>query len=365
VVEEGEFAKHGKVTAEDGRIVFEPAGRGTAIAWTGDFPTADYELVWEAVRLSGRGDFSGLVFPVGANACNLIVGGYGGVVALEHLDGRWGKDNLTTTPKAFENGRWYRIRLRVIEHRIQVWVDDDKLIDLATRGHKLSLHPWYQPLKPFGLWLWNTRAAFRNIRLRRLKSFIQSEEGPWEVYLKWPFDAAEARRRQEETAKALGVPVEQEIDLGDGVKMTLVLIPAGEFLMGSPPTTSPEKLQKLYGGDIESYQMEFPQHRVRISKPFLLGKREVNQALWRAVMGDNPSEAKATLQHPAERVSWQDCQVFLRKLSEKTGRPFRLPTEAEWEYACRAGSASDYCFGNDTTLLGHYSSATRRTWIIG
>lgn len=124
------------------------------------------------------------------------------------------------------------------------------------------------------------------------------------------------------------------LDLGSGVKLELVLIPAGEFLMGSP--------------DLEADRLsqEGPQHRVKISKPFYMGKYEVTQAQWQAVMGSNPSSFKGDSNLPVESVSWEDCQEFCRKLSQKTGQPIRLPTEAEWEYACRAGTTTPFSFGN-------------------
>ena len=176
----------------------------------------------------------------------------------------------------------------------------------------------------------------------------------WRVYGEWPFDAAEAKRRQEEAARVLGVTVERDLDLGNGVKMTLVLIPAGEFLMGSPSTTSPEQLQRAYGGRLEWSQREFPQHRVTISRPFWLGKTEVTQTQWEAVMGNNPSKFKGTPQNPVEQVSWQDCQAFMQKLSAKFWKTFRLPTEAEWEYACRAGTATQlYCGDSQAALKQH------------
>jgi len=175
-------------------------------------------------------------------------------------------------------------------------------------------------------------------------------------YTTWPFDAKEARRRQKATAEVLGVEVEEEIDLGNGVKITLVLIPAGEFMMGSPPTTSPEQLEKTFGKDSwTDYTREFPQHRVKISKPFWLGKTEVTQAQWEAVMGDNPSKFKPRPQNPVEMVSWNHCQGFLQKLSATFKRPFRLPTEAEWEYACRAGAPTEFYFADGQAALAQHA----------
>ncbi len=120
------------------------------------------------------------------------------------------------------------------------------------------------------------------------------------------------------------------MDLGHGVKLEMVLIPAGEFLMGTPGNSGNEQ-----------------QHRVRITKPFFLGKYLVTQEQWETVMGNNPSNFKGP-QNPVERVSWDDCQQFLDKLNAKVGGgKFSLPSEAQWEYACRAGSTTEYRFGND------------------
>ena len=138
---------------------------------------------------------------------------------------------------------------------------------------------------------------------------------------------------------------ELTVDLGDGVKLEMVLIPAGEFLMGAPESDN----------DAESH--EKPQHRVRITKPFYLGKYLVTQEQWEAVMGDNPSEFKGP-KKPVEKVSWDDCQQFLGKLNAKShsgGSKFQLPSEAQWEYACRAGSETKYCFGGEESGLGDYA----------
>ena len=102
---------------------------------------------------------------------------------------------------------------------------------------------------------------------------------------------------------------------------------------------------------------EKPQHRVRITKPFYLGKYLVTQEQWEAVMGSNPSQLKGP-KNPVEKVSWEDCQQFLGKLNAKSavgGGKFQLPSEAQWEYACRAGSTTKYCFGDDESKLGEYA----------
>ncbi|MBS3735453.1 MAG: SUMF1/EgtB/PvdO family nonheme iron enzyme [Phycisphaerae bacterium] len=167
------------------------------------------------------------------------------------------------------------------------------------------------------------------------------------VYEEWPFDAEEAKRRQRETAAALGVPVEKTLDLGDGVTMKLVLIPAGRFVMGSP------------AGEEHRDDDEGPQRRVTLTEPFYMGVCEVTQAQYEQVIGETPWRgkhfAKTGTEHAASYVSWDEATAFCEKLSARTGLDVQLPTEARWEYACRAGSTTRYCYGDDAGKLGAYA----------
>ena len=129
----------------------------------------------------------------------------------------------------------------------------------------------------------------------------------------------------------------------NSVGIEMVLIPAGSFKMGRDPNFEDGS------GD------ETPQHSVKISRPFYMGKTEVTQEQWVRVMGTNPSVFKGRT-NPVENVSWEDVQTFIARLNEKEGtKAYRLPTEAEWEYAARAGGTGKYCFGDDEGELGAYA----------
>ena len=161
----------------------------------------------------------------------------------------------------------------------------------------------------------------------------------WKTWYVWWFDADEARSRQAEAARQLGLPVEKTVDLGGDVKLELVLIPAGRFKMGSP---AKEKDRS----DDEA------QHWVVLTRPFYIGKYEVTQEQWEKVMGANPSNFKGA-KNPVDNVSWNDCHEFLKKLNALSKDPgvFRLPTEAEWEWACRAGTRTRFCSGDTDEAL--------------
>jgi len=131
----------------------------------------------------------------------------------------------------------------------------------------------------------------------------------------------------------------------NSVGMEFQLIPAGEFMMGS--AESAEELAEAFPHTPPTaFEDELPQHRVRITKPFYLGVTEVTQAQYRAVVNANLSQFEGGTR-PVETVSWDEAVAFCEKLSANEGRVYRLPTEAEWEYACRAGTTTRYCFGDD------------------
>ncbi|MFZ4644775.1 MAG: formylglycine-generating enzyme family protein, partial [Gemmataceae bacterium] len=175
------------------------------------------------------------------------------------------------------------------------------------------------------------------------------------------------------------VPGNQPKVLTNSIGMKLVLIPKGKFMMDSPPDEkgSPEDARR---------------HEVTISRDYHLGMHEVTQAQYKKIMGKNPSHFQGdavaerhpetnrvvkdvdSANHPVEQVSWEDAVEFCQRLSalpeeKKAGRVYRLPTEAEWEYACRAGSQMAYSFGSDEKSLVNFgwydSNSKEKTHAVG
>jgi formylglycine-generating enzyme required for sulfatase activity len=142
------------------------------------------------------------------------------------------------------------------------------------------------------------------------------------------------------------------VDLGGGVTMVLVFIPPGTFTMGS--TGEELAAVRREWPEVKEHWVsnELPAHEVTIPGSFYMGRYEVTQEQWEAVMGSNPSIFKGPKK--AVQASWYDCQEFLKRLNEKTGRRFALPSEAEWEYACRAGTTTRFYFGESARPLRRY-----------
>lgn len=138
---------------------------------------------------------------------------------------------------------------------------------------------------------------------------------------------------------ALGPPREVSLNLGKGVRIDFVLVPPGQYMMGDPSGSK----------DVRAALCR-PQHRVTLTRAFYLSKYEVTQAQYEQVMGKNPGKPKGA-DLPVNQVSNSDVLAFCRRVSKRTGRRVRLPTEAEWEYACRAGSTTRYSFGDDHAEL--------------
>jgi sulfatase modifying factor 1 len=180
-------------------------------------------------------------------------------------------------------------------------------------------------------------------------------------------DSVDKPTAKAEKQAAQDQPRNQPKTFTNSIGMKFAWIPAGTFVMGSPPNEE---------GVVRSENsLDETQHKVTLTKGFYIGVHLVTQEQWQAVMGDNPSQFKGEKNLPVENVSWNDCQEFIKRLREKDKWPYRLPTEAEWEFACRAGTTTPFHFGesistdqanfngtsyNGTSTNGRYNKGVNR-----
>jgi hypothetical protein len=177
------FGGHGEPEVKDGQIII-PAGdplSGVTRA-KDDVPHVNYEIALDAQRAEGHDFFVGLTFPVNDTHASLILGGWSGAVcgisSIDHMDA---SENSTSTFRQFQNGKWYKVRLRVLKDRIEAWIDDEQIVDADIAGKKISTRVEVDPSKPLGFASYRTTAALKNIRIRELtpeeiKAAAQGEE---------------------------------------------------------------------------------------------------------------------------------------------------------------------------------------------
>lgn len=217
-------------------------------------------------------------------------------------------------PEFPEEARKFKVQAEFAEQEKHI----DQAIELY--GKALAIVPWW----PEG----HYKLALALAETKKYRDATREMKR----YLLLAPDAPEARTAQDKIYQwEIAAPEAGKIfkDCTDCPEM--VELPVGSFDMGSNKGGPEEK----------------PMHGVTIAKPFAIGKTEITQEQWRAVMGNNPSYfASCGDTCPVEQVSWDDTQEFIKKLNAKTGKQYRLPSEAEWEYACRAGKQQEYC-GSD------------------
>ena len=181
-----DFGGQGKVAVRDGAMHLEQGNDMTGVRWTGPFVRTDYEITLEAMRVNGSDFFCALTFPVDANACSLVLGGWGGsICGISNIDYYDAANNQTTAFRTFENGQWYDVRVVVRPHRIKAWVDEEELVDVVIVGRNIDTRFEVDPCKPLGLATWQTHGAARNIWMRKLPPLpkeqieAESEDAMW------------------------------------------------------------------------------------------------------------------------------------------------------------------------------------------
>jgi hypothetical protein len=165
-----DFGGEGTVEVKDGAILLGVGNDLTGVNYRPLVPHRNYEVSLEARRVDGADFFCGLTFLVKDDPCSLIIGGWGGgVCGLSSIDGLDASENSTTKYREFETGRWYTIRLRVTDAKIEAWIDKEQIVDQKLASKKISIRSEVEASRPFGIASYRTLAALRNIRLRELK----------------------------------------------------------------------------------------------------------------------------------------------------------------------------------------------------
>lgn len=165
-----QFGGEGEVKVEKGVISLAMGDPATGITWTGQLPKINYEFRMEARRTMGIDFFATTTFPHDEASVSLVVGGWAGsVVGLSCVNWYDASDNVTTKFMSFKDNQWYRIRIRVTRQRIEAWIDDEKVVDLATKGHKFTIRDEVDLSRPFGICTWCTAGEYRKLEIRSLK----------------------------------------------------------------------------------------------------------------------------------------------------------------------------------------------------
>ena len=159
-----------EVKIDDHSIILEPGSPLTGITYTGKgLPKIDYEIELEAQKRQGIDFFCALTFPVEEASCTFVVGGWAGsVVGLSSIDGDDASQNDTTKYMSFKKDQWYKLKLRVTQGKIQAWIDGKEVVDQDLKGRELSIRPEVELNRPLGICSFETRAALKNLKLRRI-----------------------------------------------------------------------------------------------------------------------------------------------------------------------------------------------------
>jgi len=165
-----DFGGEGKVVVRAGMIVMQRGNQMTGITWTGKPPRGNYELTLEGKRLEGSDFFCTTTFPVGDAYCSFVAGGWGGsTIGLSNVDHMDASENQTSASREFKINTWYQFRIRVTDEKIEVWIDQDQVVDQSRKDHVFGVRIECDPSRPLGISTYDTVGAVRNIRLKELK----------------------------------------------------------------------------------------------------------------------------------------------------------------------------------------------------
>ena len=165
-----DFGGQGAVYVEDGKLMLGQGEPLTGIHWKGpEIPRMQYEISFEAQRVNGNDFFCALTFPVGKDPCSLVLGGWGGaVVGLSSINGFDASENETTGYYSFKSGKWYKVRVRVTKQNIEAWLEDEKIVDVDHAEQRISVRIEMELSRPLGLATFQTTAAYRNLKLKKI-----------------------------------------------------------------------------------------------------------------------------------------------------------------------------------------------------
>ncbi|MCY3019922.1 MAG: SUMF1/EgtB/PvdO family nonheme iron enzyme, partial [Planctomycetota bacterium] len=314
-------------------------------------PPDEYDFRVTFVRQEGN-DAVGLLVSKAGRAFIWAMGNWENrIFVLSSVNGAPSNTNPTavTVPKCLENGRAYTAVVEVRNKRVKAYLDGKLITQWETDYHDLTCPVPRRDATLVGLNTFKSPTLFQRVEVLEVtgKGTFTRPDDP---------AAKEAERKRSAAAAkpdAGALPKELSLDLGGGVKMEFVLVPAGEFDMGN-----------------DSIENAKPKHHVKITQPFYMGKSEVTQAQYQQVAGTNPTHiAGAGPTFPVDSVSWEDAQAFCKKLTALVGKTAKLPTEAQWEFACRAGTGTEYNAGQGEGALNeagwHSGNSQNKTHPVG
>jgi hypothetical protein len=165
-----DFGGQGEVSVKQGQLIMGAGEPLTGVTWKGpDLPKVNYEITFEAQRVDGNDFFCGLTFPVKDDPCTLVLGGWGGgVIGLSSIDGFDASENETTDYYSFDSGKWYPVKIRVTDQRIQAWLDEKQIADVEYSDRQVSIRIEMELCRPLGLCTFQTTGAIRNLKLHKL-----------------------------------------------------------------------------------------------------------------------------------------------------------------------------------------------------